>query len=211
MFTGIIEEIGIVNTVKPLRDGLELSIQAEDILKKLKINDSVSIDGACQTVIDNDLHTFTVQAVGETLEKSTLESFRPGRRVNLESSLTLSTPLGGHLVQGHVNGTAPITTWKKRGENYLLELRLAPHLQKYCISEGSVAVDGISLTIAHLWEQKVGISIIPHTVQHTTLQEKKVGDTVNIETDMIARYVERFLNRDTDSLSEDKLKKWGYK
>jgi riboflavin synthase len=210
MFTGIIEEIGTVTAVKFLNDGVEISIGAGDTLKKLNINDSVCIDGACQTVIRTDKQTFTVQAVGETLEKSTLKTFRPGRKVNLESALTLNTPVGGHLVQGHVNGTASITSWIKRGENYLLELRLKPPLLKYCISEGSIAVDGISLTIAHLLEQTVGISIIPHTVRHTTLHERKTGEEVNIETDMIARYVERFLYNPRESLSEDQLKEWGY-
>jgi riboflavin synthase len=210
MFTGIIEEIGTVIAVKSLNDGVELSIGAGHLLKKLNINDSICIDGACQTVIRTDKKTFTVQAVGETLDKSTLKTFRPGRKVNLESALTLNSPLGGHLVQGHVNGTAPITAWIKRGENYLLELRLKSSLLKYCISEGSIAVDGISLTIAHLVEQTIGISIIPHTVSHTTLHERKTGDVVNIETDMIARYVERFLDNHTESLLEDKLKKWGY-
>lgn len=210
MFTGIIEEIGTVIAVKSLTDGLELTTSAGDILKKLNINDSICIDGACQTVIRTDKQTFTVQAVGETLEKSTLKTFRPGRKVNLESAVTLNTPLGGHLVQGHVDATASITAWIKRGENYLLELRLKPPLLKYCISEGSIAVDGISLTIANLLEQTIKISIIPHTFQYTTLHERKTGDEVNIETDMIARYVERFLYNQTESLSEDKLKKWGY-
>ncbi len=211
MFTGIIEEIGTVKHITPLKDGIELVVSAGQILEKLRVNDSVSIDGACQTITVIGESSFTVQAVGETMQKTTLGSFRAGRQVNLESSLTLNTPLGGHMVQGHVSETGQIVKWQRRGENYLLEIGLSGDILKYCIPEGSIAVDGISLTIAGLFDTRIGISIIPHTVKTTTLQEKNVGDLVNIETDVIARYVERFLtNSRPASLTEEKMKKWGY-
>ncbi len=211
MFTGIIEEIGEVTAIRRMGDGLRLTISARKILEDTKIDDSICIDGACQTVVQLDERSFTVEAVGETLEKTTLGSFRSGRKVNLERSLTLQTRLGGHLVQGHVNGTGRIAQWHARAENYYLEINPEDELLKYCIREGSVAVDGISLTVAALNEKSLGMSIIPHTVEQTTLKEKKIGDIVNIEVDVIARYVERFLTFAGDrELTMDKLKKWGY-
>ncbi len=211
MFTGLVEEIGKIAAVERLRDGLRLTVNARKVLEDLKIDDSVNIDGACQTVVRIDDDSFTVEAVGETLEKTTFAEFTPGRPVNLERSLTLETRLGGHLVQGHVNGTGRITQWFPRGENYFLEVQLPADLMKYCIREGSIAVDGISLTIARLLPDRVGISIIPHTVKNTTLQFRKIGDRVNIEVDLIARYVERLLRQSPRSkLTIETLKKWGY-
>jgi riboflavin synthase len=211
MFTGIIEEIGKVIQIKRMTDGREITIAARQILAKLKVRDSVSIDGTCQTVVGINSGEFTVQAVGETLHKTTLEQYKIGRKVNLESSLTLQTPLGGHLVLGHVNGTSTIRRLEKRGENYFLEIMLPAELLRYCIAEGSIAVDGISLTIANLKAAVAGISIIPHTVRNTNLQEKKVGDLVNIEADIIPRYLEKLIqNQAVENLTLDKIKNWGY-
>jgi len=172
MFTGIIEEIGQIKQIKAIAGGLEIQVSAAEILSGLKEGDSLAIDGVCQTVTTLNDHNFTVQAVGETLIKSTFEEYQAGRMVNLESSLTLEKPLGGHMVQGHVQATAQILKWQPRGENYYLELRLPDNLMKYCIPEGSIAVDGISLTIATISEKTVGISIVPYTVQQTTLKKK---------------------------------------
>jgi riboflavin synthase len=211
LFTGIIEEIGQIKQIKPIAGGLEIQISVSDILSRIKEGDSVAVDGVCQTVTNLEKHFITVQAVGETLTKSTFEEYQTGRMVNLESSLTLEKPLGGHMVQGHVQATAQILQWQPRGENYYLELGLPGNLMKYCIPEGSIAVDGISLTIATISEKTVGISIVPYTVQQTTLKKKSVGEKVNIETDIIARYVEKFTNRkDDEGMSSEKLKNWGY-
>jgi riboflavin synthase len=210
LFTGIIEEIGQIKQIKPIAGGLEVQITVADIFSRLKEGDSVAVDGVCQTVTKLDNHLITIQAVGETLTKSTFEEYKAGRRVNLESSLTLEKPLGGHMVQGHAQATAQILQWQPRGENYYLELSLPDNLMKYCIPEGSIAVDGISLTIATISEQTVGISIVPYTVQQTTLKEKSVGQRVNIETDIIARYVEKFTSCKDEGISSEKLKNWGY-
>jgi riboflavin synthase len=211
MFTGIIEEIGVVAQIKRLIDGLEITIAAHEILSKLKVEDSVAIDGVCLTLVRKNPQGFTVQAVGETLNKTTLGQYTIGRKVNLESSLTLQSPLGGHLVLGHVNRTAVIRHWERRGENYYLETALPADLLRYCITEGSIAIDGISLTIARLKSAEIGISIIPYTVEHTNLQEKKIGDEVNIEIDVIPRYLEKLLPKaGTGTLTIDQLKKWGY-
>ena len=211
MFTGIIEELGTITSLSPLSDGLEMTIRSENLSQKLRPGDSVSIDGACQTVVLVQKHTFSIQAVGETLTKSTLGNFKPGREVNLETSITLETPLGGHIVQGHVQGVGKILKWLKRGENYALEISIPDPLMKYCVVEGSIAIDGISLTIAELHENSIGISIIPFTVKQTTLRNRRIGDTVNIETDIIARYVERFLpHMKNTGVSWEKLRNWGY-
>ncbi|MCK5454580.1 MAG: riboflavin synthase [Calditrichia bacterium] len=211
MFTGIIEEIGTVDSIKAKANGFDIRFLAGTILKKIRNGDSVAIDGACQTITQIGKDSFHVQAVGETLTKSTLGGFKKGRRINLESSLTLNTPLGGHLVQGHVQGTAKILQWMRRGDNYYLEIDIPDPLKKYCIAEGSIAIDGISLTIAHLSDRTVGISIIPYTVEHTTLHTKRVGDSVNIETDIIARYIERYMfHSKEDGINLEKLRTWGY-
>ncbi len=211
MFTGIIEEIGEIVAIQKMTNGVRISVSAKKVLDDLKVDDSISIDGACQTVTGIQDRGFTVEAVGETLEKTTLARFRTGRKVNLERALTLQTRLGGHLVQGHVNGTGTVNKWIPRGENYYLEIELEPNLLHYCIAEGSIAVNGISLTIARLGSSSVGISIIPHTVKQTTLNHIKTGDPVNIETDVIAQYVERLLGDVSGKgLTPDKLKSWGY-
>jgi riboflavin synthase len=211
MFTGIIEEIGTIKEVRKISGGIELVVAAHEILDKIKQGDSVAIDGVCQTVIALERDHFFIQAVGETLTKSTFGEFQQGRKVNLESSLTLSKPLGGHMVQGHVQNTAEISKWQKRGDNYYLELRMSESLMKYCVAEGAIALDGISLTIAELFPLAIGISVVPYTVNETTLREKSVGDRVNIETDIIARYVEKFTNMEKDDgITREKLKSWGY-
>ncbi|GAB4374083.1 MAG: riboflavin synthase [Calditrichia bacterium] len=211
MFTGIIEEIGQVTKLERIAGGIRLEISADTVLEDLQVGDSICIDGACQTVVKKSADGFTVEAVGETLQKTTLGSIIPGHRVNLERPLTLQSRLGGHLVQGHVNAAAPITQLFSRGENYFLEIRIPSELEKYCIPEGSIAIDGISLTIAQLQNRNVGISIIPHTYKNTTLQYKKIGDKVNVEVDVIARYVEKLLKGSNPSgLSYEQMKKWGY-
>jgi len=211
MFTGIIEEIGEVVQIKKLTDGREMTITAHEILSKVRERDSVAVDGVCLTLVRKNSQGFTVQAVGETLTKTTLGEYSIGRKVNLETSLTLQSPLGGHLVLGHVNGTAKIRRWQRRGENYYLEITLPEELLRYCITEGSIAIDGISLTITRLESVELGINVIPYTVEHTNLQEKKTGDTVNIEIDVIPRYLEKLIPKArTGSLTIDQLKKWGY-
>ena len=211
MFTGIIEEIGKVAQIKKLTDGREMTITAHAILSKIMVRDSVAVDGVCLTLVRKSPQDFTVQAVGETLKKTTLGEYSIGRKVNLETSLTLQSLVGGHLVLGHVNGTAKIRRWEKRGENYYLEITLPEDLLRYCITEGSIAIDGISLTIARLESAELGISVIPYTVENTNLREKRTGDTVNIEIDVIPRYLEKLLPKaGTGSLTVDQLKKWGY-
>lgn len=211
MFTGIIEEIGEVIAVRNITDQIEMKIQAHKILEDLKVSDSISVDGVCQTVVDREDQEFKIQAVGETLTKTTMGNFRPGRKVNLERSLRLDSRLGGHFVQGHINGIGSILKIIKRSDNYYFEISIPESLLKYCAPEGSIAIDGISLTIAQLKNNIIGISVIPYTFKQTTLNFKKTGHYVNIETDVLARQLEQLISKKEKSdLSMEKLINWGY-
>ncbi|MCW8811266.1 MAG: riboflavin synthase [Ignavibacteriaceae bacterium] len=214
MFTGIIEEIAKIEKTKPIAGGLSIKIGANKILEDISVNDSICIDGVCLTVTNFDNSGFWVDAVGATLEKSTFASVKPSSYVNLERSVRLNDRLGGHLVQGHVNGIGTISEIKKLGENYLLQITVPENLERYLIKEGSIAVSGISLTISDLDKNLISISVIPHTWQNTNLRHKKVNDKVNIEIDVLAKYVEKLLTKDNSgsekNITENWLKEIGY-
>jgi len=194
MFTGIIEEIGVVAQIKPIAGGSRITITAARTLDDLQIDQSVAVSGVCLTVVAVQDHKFTTEAVGETMVKSTLKDIAVGDKVNLERALKLSDRLGGHFVQGHVNGIGTLHTLEQRGENWYIEILLPPELERYVISEGSIAIDGISLTVARLAGLKIGISVIPYTYKNTTLKHKSTGAKVNIEVDFLAKYIEKFLD-----------------
>lgn len=214
MFTGIIEEIGKIAKTKPIAGGLSIKIEADNILNDINVNDSICIDGVCLTVTNFDESGFWVDAVGATLDKTTFVSVKTPSAVNLERSVKLNDRLGGHLVQGHVTGMGTISEIKKLGENYLLHINVPENLERYLIKEGSIAVNGISLTIADLYKNVVSISIIPHTWQNTNLQYKKLNEKVNIEIDILAKYVEKLLSRNSNTteknITETWLKEIGY-
>ncbi len=210
MFTGLIEEKGIVRSLRSFNDGLEITIQSEVVLESLKIGDSVSIDGVCQTVTKKGGTTFTVEAVGATLLKTTFLNFKQGRKINLERPLSAEGRYDGHFVQGHVEGTGQIVQRTDRGNHLFMQIAVPEHLFENTVVHGSIAVDGISLTIASVSANKVGISIISHTLQNCTIGNRKVGDSVNIETDLLGRYVARHLKHGKNELDESVLKKWGY-
>lgn len=193
MFTGIIEELGRISAIEPIAGGLRLFIEAKEVLKDLKTGDSLAVNGACLTIVGRRDAELAVEAVGETLEKTTIGSWKIGGQVNLERSLSAAGRFGGHFVQGHVNAAGRITQWYPRGENWFLEVEIPPHLMRYIIPEGSIAIEGISLTVASLNSNRVGINIIPHTAKATNLQFKQVGEAVNIEVDMIAKYLEKLM------------------
>ena len=212
MFTGLIEETGKIAEIKPISGGKRLKISAKKILDDLKTDDSVAVNGVCLTVTKTDNNFFFADAVGATLLKTTLNGIQNGTIVNLERALRLSDRLGGHLVLGHVNGIASVTTIKRIGENYLLEVSLPADLVKYVIDEGSITLDGISLTIAGISEQKITISVIPHTFENTNLKYRKTGDKVNVETDVLARYMENLIaaNDKKNIFTDSWFKKLGY-
>ena len=214
MFTGIIEETGEIKKVLPIAGGKRIYISASKILDDVSIDDSVCINGVCLTVIKKENDGFWIDAVGETLKKTTFSNLRYPSLVNLERSLRLNDRLSGHFVQGHVNGIGTISEIVKRGENYLLKIDVPESLEKYHINEGSIAIDGISLTIAFTEKDRVNISIIHHTWQNTTLQFKNIGDSVNVEVDVIAKYVEKLITKNettgNNTITESWLKEIGY-
>ena len=214
MFTGIVEEIGKIEKITPIEGGFSLKIKSSKIIEDLTVNDSVCIDGVCLTVTKKDNPFFFADAVGATLEKTTFRNLEVDDIVNLERSLKLGDRLGGHLVQGHVNGVGIISEIKKLGDNYLVKVVILRELEKYLIKEGSICVNGISLTIAELNKNEISISVIPHTWQNTNFKHKKVNDEVNIEIDILAKYVEKLLTGNDDKLNsnitESWLKKLGY-
>ncbi|HSW56467.1 MAG TPA: riboflavin synthase [Ignavibacteriaceae bacterium] len=214
MFTGIIEEIGTIEKVSPISGGISLTIRAKKIIEDIAVNDSVCIDGVCLTVTKSDKNSFWVDAVGATLEKSTFNKVKADASVNLERSVRLSDRLGGHLVQGHVNGIGTLSEIKKLGENYLVKIVIPEELERYLVNEGSIAINGISLTIADLNSNEISISVIPHTWQNTNLKDKKVNEKVNVEIDILAKYVEKLLAKRNDNsdknITEGWLKELGY-
>ncbi|MCB0284270.1 MAG: riboflavin synthase [Calditrichae bacterium] len=213
MFTGIIEETGTIAAIDKIAGGLTITISASAILDDLKVDDSVAVNGVCLTVTKLTKKSFTVDAVAETLQKSTMGKVQVSRIVNLERAVRLQDRLGGHLVQGHVNGLGKISRIEKLGENYALDIEIKPELAHYMIAEGSIALDGISLTIARLHNTTVGINIIPHTWANTNLQSLKMGDYMNVEVDVIAKYVENmltFLKPGENTLTWQKLKESGF-
>lgn len=195
MFTGIVEELGKVADLKISPDSAQLTLEGSKILEGTQIGDSIAVNGVCLTVIKLQGNLFTVDVMAETLNKTNLKLSNRGSRVNLERALQLSTRLGGHLVSGHVDGVGTIRRITPVGIAKVYEITAPSSLLKYILPKGSVAVDGISLTVVDLQAQGFSISLIPLTRQETTLGIKGVGDIVNIETDLIGKYVARFLEK----------------
>ncbi len=214
MFTGLIEEIGVVTHISEKPGYRLMAIEAERVLDETRVGDSICVDGACQTVTGIEGKRFTVEALAVTLEKTTLGRFGPGKRVNLERAVTPKTRLGGHFVQGHVDATAQITALVRSVENAFLTIRIPEELLDYCVREGSVAIDGVSLTIADLKGPLATLNIIPQTWRNTVLSDRRQGESVNIEVDIIGRYVARMLGIGKGGadrrLSVETLTAWGY-
>lgn len=195
MFTGLIEALGTVRRVTAKGSGKELLITAAPMTAELAVGESVAINGACLTVVEHDAESCRFEVGPETLTRTNLSDLRPGDRVNLERSLRLSDRLGGHLVQGHVDGMGKIAERKKEGEWELVWFSCAPELTVQMVSKGSVAVDGISLTLVDVAAGRFSVALIPHTLGATTLGIKPSGATVNLETDLLAKYVWKCLGK----------------
>ena len=197
MFTGLVEEIGTVRSVQRGDQYRVLHIEARRVLDDAGVGDSIAIDGACQTITTIERDTFTVETLAASVQKTTLGSFRAGRRVNLERSLTPQQRMGGHFVQGHVDGTARVVDIRTVGHNVYFSVELPSELARYCIRGGSIAIDGTSLTIAEFDHTTIVVNVIPTTWRATALADREPGDAVNIEVDVLARYVARLLDHDT--------------
>ncbi len=210
MFTGLVEEVGIIKSIRTFYDGLELTVSSKDIISSLEVGDSVAVDGVCQTAVRRTGTCFSVEAVGETLMKTTLRQFKRGRKVNLERSLSPNGRVNGHFVQGHIDGTGRIIRRTARRNHFFLEILIPPQLCRNVVEEGSIAIDGVSLTVASVSSGSIGISVIPYTAEHCTLGKRKIGDLVNIETDILGRYVAKRQTGQSVALSGSILERWGY-
>ena len=193
MFTGIVEELGSIRSVRRGQHSSVLSIAATDILSDLKIGDSVAVNGVCLTATTVDGSGFTADVMHETLNRSSLGSLTVGSHVNLERAMAANGRFGGHIVSGHIDGTGTIRALRRDDNAVWYTVSAAPSLLKYIVEKGSIAIDGISLTVAAVDDASFSVSIIPHTAASTILGSKRPGDTVNLETDLIGKYVEKLL------------------
>ena len=218
MFTGIIEELGRVKSVEQRGDGVRISIEAKLVTDGTREGDSISVNGVCLTAIDVRDSSFSADGSRETLQRSTLGSLRVGSVVNLECAVTPETRLGGHIVQGHVDARGSFLSATEHGGSWTVRIAYPPEMARYLVFKGSVAVEGISLTIAELTEEYFDIAVIPKTWQVTNFSQLRPGDAVNLEADIIAKYVERILTVapparqvSASTLTLEKLAELGYK
>lgn len=194
MFTGLVEELGTLAKVRKEQESMFLTIKAQQVLEELKIGDSIAVNGACLTVVEYNDESFRVEVMPETYQKTNLKLLKLGEKVNLERALKFSDRLGGHLVSGHIDDVGRIIDIVPRGIAKIYSIQLSRDFLKYLVSKGSVAIDGISLTIVEVKDNFFTVSLIPHTGQVTTLGLKNKGDWVNIEIDILSKYVEKLLN-----------------
>jgi riboflavin synthase len=216
LFTGLVEEVGVVEAVTPLEGGREISIRGREVLSGMALGDSIAIDGACHNVTAFDATRFVVQSVATTLERTTIGEFAPGRRVNLERPLALGDRLGGHLVQGHVDGVGRILRIEHAAEHWKIDFTLPAVVAQVTILHGSITMNGVSLTVNALPEPGVcQVSIIPHTWEVTALADLTSGAAVNLEGDMIGKYVRHLLGTPGEPSEhggggEHLARRWGY-
>lgn len=193
MFTGIVEEVGEVRRVVSKGDIHLFTVASDKTLEGMAVGDSVSVSGVCLTVVDLGKKDFSVEATPETLRTTSLGELTPGHSVNLERSLRLGGKLGGHLVTGHIDGTGRIAEIRKEGESYVMAFGAPEQLMRYLVPKGSVALDGVSLTVVEVEGERFTVAVIPFTYRETTFSRKGVGSLINIECDIIGKYVERLL------------------
>lgn len=206
MFTGIVEEVGIVNEIKKGVKHCSIKIEAKKVLENTNLGDSISVNGVCLTVTKLNNKTFEADVVLETLKRSNLGDLSKGSKVNLERALSSNGRFGGHIVSGHIDCTGEITSIVKDDKSILITIKPLSHFIKYIVEKGSIAIDGISLTVAYVDNEKFLLSIIPHTSKETTLLDKKTGDLVNIEFDIVGKYIESFMNfNNKNTCTESKI------
>lgn len=207
MFTGLVTELGKVQNLVSQGDSYHLTITASKVLIGLKIGDSVAVNGVCLTVVQLDSSAFTADVMPETVRLTNIGRLHNGDRVNLERTLRLCDGLDGHIVSGHVEGLGVIISRQPEGIAVVVEIEASPELLKYVIKKGSIAIDGISLTVTKVTGTSFSVSLIPHTAKETTLGFKDIGDVVNLETDIIGKYVERMLNSGSKGSVQSDLNK----
>lgn len=216
MFTGIVEEIGEIKGIKNGEKSSNLIVKADKVLDKTKIGDSICTNGVCLTVTDINGDSFEADVMAETLRRSNLGKLSIGSKVNLERALSLETRLGGHIVSGHIDGIGEVISLVKEDNATWVSIKASKELLKYIVFKGSIAIDGISLTVAYVDSEIFKVSIIPHTGDETILLKKKCGETVNLECDVIGKYVEKLLGlvskeeSKKSSISEEFLRENGF-
>lgn len=215
MFTGIVEEIGTLNKIKQGPHSAILEICGKTVLENTRIGDSIAVNGVCLTVTSLHPGTFTADVMHETLNRSTLASLTPGCHVNLERAISANGRFGGHMVAGHIDGAGKIVRIQKDDTAIWFTIQAKPEIMRYIVEKGSVAIDGISLTVGKISKNSFSISAIPHTVKQTILHERKEGDFVNLETDIVGKYVESLLSlgagtQTNSNITRDFLTKYGF-
>jgi riboflavin synthase len=198
MFTGIIEEIGIVNRLEQVDGGWTMTVNASKTLEDIQMGDSVAINGTCLTIIDLAADRFTVGLSPETLRRTNLGDVKPGDGVNLERSLAASGRVDGHFVQGHVDGTGTIKDFRPEGDSLWVTVEAAPELLRYIVPKGYIAVDGTSLTVVDVYPDRFTFMLIAYTQKHIVLPKRALGERVNLEVDVVGKYVERFIGAYSD-------------
>jgi riboflavin synthase len=197
MFTGIVEEAGVVESIQPTAKSIQLTVRAVKCGRGMKIGDSLAVNGCCLTIVKlaqrGKFKLAQFDLLQETWRRTNLQFARPGALVNLERPLRAQGELGGHFVTGHIDGIGKIIRWERVGKDHMLDITAPPEVMRYVISKGSIAVDGISLTVAGVNKKSFRLWIIPHTYEITALRERKVGDAVDLEADLLGKYVEKFV------------------
>ena len=217
MFTGIVEEMGVIKSIRKGASSAVLEIQAQVVLEDVHIGDSIAVNGVCLTATTFTPTTFTADVMHETLNRSSLANLRPGSRVNLERAMAANGRFGGHIVAGHVDGVGTVLQTRKDDNAIWYTIGAGPEVLRYVVEKGSITIDGISLTVAKVTDTDFSISAIPHTVAVTVLQDRKPGDTVNLETDIIGKYVEKLLTpqaqptqKPTSNITREFLSRYGF-
>lgn len=205
MFTGIIEEVGTVKSIQKGAVSSFIQINADTVLNDAHIGDSIAVNGVCLTVTDLTGNSFQADVMNETLSRSSLGSLKNGSPVNLERAMSAQGRFGGHIVSGHIDGTGVISSVKQDGIALWYTINTDSEILRYIVEKGSIAIDGISLTVAKVTANDFSVSIIPHTAAQTVLNSKKTGDTVNLENDIIGKYVEKFLNPDEKKSEKSRI------
>ena len=206
MFTGIAEEVGRVEHIQPGK----LTIRASRVTEDMQSGDSINVNGACLTVTRFDAASFSVDIMPETMRRSNLGQLKTGDGVNLERALTFGGRLGGHLVQGHVDAIGPVASIRWEGNTLMLAVEAPPEVMRYVVEKGFIAVDGLSLTVVSRWATSFGVSIVEYTRANTTVGERRVGDPVNLEADIIAKYVETLTGSESSGITEEFLREHGF-
>jgi len=210
MFTGLVEEVGIIKSIKSIGGGKRIAVECNEILDDAKIDDSISINGICQTVVKRNPNSFEFDSVEETIKKTTIRFWKENDKVNLERAMKLSGRLGGHLVMGHVDTTGEVIGIERLQSSTIYRVSFPESFSKYIIQHGSITINGTSLTIAAHSASDLSVSIIPHTLKKTIINDLKIGDQVNLEFDMIGKYVEKLLGGNKSGLTISRLEELGY-